>query len=919
MAGKGKPSGNLYWLFAILPAACVVWLFLQIPNIANQQIPQIDIAWVPELGTRLSFRLDGLSLLMSLLVLGVGALILIYASGYMDGHAKIGRFFAILIFFMVAMLGVVTANNIILLFVFWELTSISSYLLIGFDHENKTSQVAAQQALFVTGTGGLCLLAGLILLGNAAGSWELSEILQNGELIKQSSLFPMIILMVVLGAFTKSAQFPFHFWLPNAMAAPTPVSAYLHSATMVKAGIYILARLNPVLGESIGWTWTLILIGGFTALLGGWMAWQRPDLKQIMAYTTVSALGILVFLIGVGGKIGIKAMLLFLIVHSLYKGALFMTAGAIDHETGTRDINKLGKLARLMPITLAAVLAATLSMAGIPPLLGFTGKELIYEATVESHLGAVWLTMAAFAMNFFNVAAAGIIVYRPFFEEPAEDFDSSHVHEAPWTLWLGPIVLGGTALLSWIFIGSDFFSEQLFSPALSAVYGQTEVVYLYALPPVFDLIPILSILTIAAGLLFVIYHKRLLAWGGRWTNDIGAFGPEAGYFAFLDGILQIAHDFTNQMQNGYLRRYLAYVFVTLAVLTSLPLWLSGNGQGIPFLVVGQPQFQDIVLSLMIVAGALWVVIFPGRLSAIAALGVVGYGIALLFFYLNAPDLAMTQFAVETLIVIVFVLVIYKLPLYSARSTIIGRYRDWIISGIIGIVMFTLVMFVTSVPYSKHISDFYASNSYTLAKGRNIVNVILVDFRGLDTMVEVSVLAVAAIGVLALLATGKKVEEPGSKVISSLIFKTASRYLVPLILLFAVFTLLRGHNDPGGGFIAGLLAASAFVMYILAFSIEDAKELLKVRPMSLIAAGLTIALGSTLFAPLVLQQPFMEGIWGSYAIPAIGKLGTPLVFDIGVMLAVIGVVLAIVFGLAAEEDNLRRQTQRQGQRAGDDQL
>ncbi|MFK7804448.1 MAG: Na+/H+ antiporter subunit B [Anaerolineae bacterium] len=911
MAGKGNSSGNLFWLFGIIPAACVVWLFMQLPSIAAEQFPQIDIAWIPELGTRLSFRLDGLSLLMSLLVLGVGSLILIYASGYMDGHPKIGRFFAILILFMVAMLGVVTANNIILLFVFWELTSISSYLLIGFDHESAKSQVSAQQALFVTATGGLFLMAGLILLGNAAGSWELSEILQNKELIKESSLLPMIIFLIIIGAFTKSAQFPFHFWLPNAMAAPTPVSAYLHSATMVKAGVYILARLNPVFQDYAGWTWTLIIIGGITAFLGGWMAWQRPDMKKIMAYTTISALGLLVFLLGVGEKIGVKAMLVFLIVHSLYKGALFMTAGAIDHETGTRDINKLGKLARIMPITLIAVLAATLSMAGVPPLLGFTGKELIYEATLESSLGAVWLTIGAFAMNFFNVAAAGIIIYRPFFEEPSEDFDSSHVHEAPWTLWFGPIVLGATALASWIFIGSDLFSKLIFSPALSAVYGKTEVTYLYALPPEFNLIPMLSILTIVAGAIFVVFHKRLLAGATSWTEKIGDFGPEAAYFAFIDGMLKITHDFTALMQNGYLRRYLAYVFVTLVVLTSLPFWIYGEGLRTPFVLEGIPPINAIIISIVIIGGAIWVVRFPGRLSAIAALGVVGYGIAMLFFYFNAPDVAMTQFSVETLTVIIFVLVLYKLPQYRARTTDVGRYRDWIISGIVGLVMFTLVMFATSIPYSTHISDFYAETSYTLAKGRNIVNVILVDYRGVDTLVEITVLAVAAIGVLALLATSEKLDEKITLMIHSLIFQTASRYLVPIILLFSVFALLRGHNDPGGGFIGGLLASSAFVLYIFAFSIEDARALLRVRPITLIGIGLVVAVGSTLFAPIVFQQPFMQGVWGEVVIPAVGKLGTPLIFDIGVMITVVGVVLAIVFGLAAEEDNLRRTDPVQG--------
>ncbi len=905
MAGKAESQGNLYWLLSLLPAAAVIWLFLQISDVAQGKFPTLKLEWVPDLNTSLSFQIDGLSMLMSLLVLGIGALILVYASGYMDGHKKIGRFFAILIFFMLAMLGVVTANNIVLLFVFWELTSISSYLLIGFDHESPKSQKSAQQALFVTGSGGLCLLAGLILLGNMAGSWELSEILQNGEAIQASGLFPMASFLIILGAFTKSAQFPFHFWLPNAMAAPTPVSAYLHSATMVKAGVYILARFNPVLGDSLGWTWTLIIIGGFTAMLGGWMAWQQPDMKKIMAYTTISALGILVFLLGVGGKIATEAAILFLLVHSLYKGALFMIAGTVDHEAHTRDVNQLGRLGRLMPITFAAVIAATLSMAGIPPLLGFTGKELIYEATVESSLGATWLTVAAFVMNFFNVAAAGIILYRPFIEAPSDDFDSSHVHEGPWKLWLGPVVLGITAILSWIFIGGNFFSIEIFSPAVSAVYGKVVEIKLYALPPVFNIIPMLSILTIIAGFAFAFYHQKILSASKSLTGRVGNFGPEAGYFVFLDGMLELTRDFALTMQNGYLRRYLVYVFGTLLTLVLLPFILYGDWSHIQLVVQESPRINEVIISGIIVSAAFWVMKFTGRLSAIAALGVVGYGIALLFLYFDAPDLAMTQFSIETLTVIIFVLVLYRLPQYKTRTSSLGRYRDAVVAGFVGVVMFGLVLFVTSVPYSTHISEYYAASSYPLAKGRNIVNVILVDFRGIDTMVEISVLAVAGIGVLALLTKIPSKLDDQTLMSRSLIFRTASRYLVPIILLFSVFTLLRGHNDPGGGFIGGLLASSSFVLYIFAYSVEEAQDLLRVKPISLIGLGLVIAVGSALFAPVMGLGPFMKGIWGSYAIPAIGKLGTPLFFDIGVMLVVVGVVLTIIFALADEDENLHQ--------------
>ncbi|MEM7797825.1 MAG: hydrogen gas-evolving membrane-bound hydrogenase subunit E [Chloroflexota bacterium] len=703
---------------------------------------------MPALNVTLDFRIDGLSMLMSLLVLGVGGLILIYASGYMAGHPKIGRFFTILIIFMIAMLGVVTSNNIILLFVFWELTSISSYLLIGFNHESEKSQQASLQALFITGSGGLCLMAGLIMLGVAAESWVLSDILASGDIVRESSLYVPILVMVFLGCFTKSAQFPFHFWLPNAMAGPTPVSAYLHSATMVKAGIYLLARLNPVLGETLAWQWTLIIFGSITGLLGGWMAWQQIDLKRIMAYTTISALGILVFLLGLGETIGIKAMILFLLVHSLYKGAFFMVAGSVDHEAGTRDVNLLGGLYRSMPITFAAAVIAGLSMAGIT-LLGFVGKELIYEASVESHFGELLMTVLAFGMNFFNVAAAFIIVLRTFTEQPAPELKDRHVHEAPWTMWLGPIVLGLFSIVGYIFVESKFFSEELIGGAVSAVYGEFYEVHLHMFPSSWlKIVPILSIITIISGWLFYLIHTRMSLLSNRITGTFTEFGPEKGYFNFIDGVVDFATRTSKIWQSGYLRRYLLSVFLLLIILVGLPLLINANS--LTLSIVDTPRTYELFLSLVIVTAAIFVATTSRRLAAVAALGVVGYGVALLYMYFNAPDLAMTQFSIETLTVIIFVLIFYRLPPFVSMTTVGGRYRDLLVATLVGVCMFGLVLFVTSVPYSRHISDYYAAVSYSLAKGQNIVNVILVDFRGFDTLIEISVLGVAAIGVYALI-------------------------------------------------------------------------------------------------------------------------------------------------------------------------
>jgi len=654
---------------------------------------------------------------------------------------------------------VVTSDNIFLLFIFWELTSISSYLLISFKHQKEQSQKSAQQALIVTGSGGMALMAGLVLLGYAAGSWELSEILKLGHDFHNNPLYTAVLVLILLGAFTKSAQFPFHFWLPNAMAAPTPVSAYLHSATMVKAGVYLLARLNPILGETPAWMWTLVIFGGITGILGGWLAWQQSDMKKIMAYTTISALGILVFMLGAGGKIGVKGAVLFLVVHSLYKGALFMIAGAVDHETGTRDIHQLGGLMRTMPITFAAVALATLSMAGIPPLVGFIGKEVIYEATVESHMGPVLITTIAFLMNLFNVAAAFIILIEPFIKERPANSNAGKGHRAPWTLWFGPIVLGLVAVALWVFAESDWVSHYLMEGAVTSVYGKAVEVKLHRWPPYFNIVPILSIATILGGLGWWYIFGRIRPWAVQADKAISPYGPEQTYFRSLDGTLAFADRLTKSLQNGYIRRYLFVVVLTLVILVGLPLILvPSNVSLISGDLGGWPLVYEALLAVVIMAGAVMTITVKERLTAVAGLGVVGYGMAMLFTYFNAPDLAMTQFSIETLSVIIFVLVLYRLPGFDSFTSKGGRIRDGIIAGGVGTLITLLVLFVTSAPLSSHISDYYAEFSYSIAKGQNVVNVILVDFRGLDTMIEVAVLAVAAIGVYSLLKRESRLDE-----------------------------------------------------------------------------------------------------------------------------------------------------------------
>lgn len=740
----------LSWLVALLPLTIFAVLAMQLPVVAKS--PQlVSYAWVPSLNVSASLYLDGLSLLMGLIVSGVGTLIMIYAGGYLAGDGRIGRFYVIILIFMSAMLGVVLSDNIIFLFIFWELTSISSYLLIGFNFETKKSRNAARQALLVTGSGGLALMAGLILLGFISGSWQLSQIVTQGDVIRAHPLYGAALTLVLLGAFTKSAQFPFHFWLPNAMAAPTPVSAYLHSATMVKAGVYLLARLLPALGGTAAWFGWVTAVGVATALLGAWLSWQQTDLKRILAYSTVSALGTLVMLLGMGSSIAVKAAMLFLLVHSLYKGGLFMAAGAIDHETGTRDIGRLGGMARLMPFTMVGVLLAALSMAGLPPLLGFISKELMYEATLALAGWGWLLTGLTLAVNVFMVAAAAIVLLIPFFGAVTPQTAKPH-HAAPLSMWLGPVLLGLVALGAGLFSESTLVKKWLMTPAVTAVYGGAVEVKFglwHGLTPML----LLSVVTVTLGLVLYWLNGRLRPVATGWVTAVSRVGPEVAFERGLDGLLRFAGWVTALIQNGYLRFYLLFVMLTGLVLVGLT-FVRRHGYE-PFDHQITPRWYEIAIALVIILGAVSVVVARSRLFAVASLGVVGYGIALLYILYSAPDLAMTQFSIETLTVILFVLVLFRLPRFETISKPWDRVRDFVVASLVGGMMSLLVLSAKATEMEPALSNYFAKNSYGEANGRNVVNVILVDFRGADTMVEITVLAVAALGVYGLIKSSQR--------------------------------------------------------------------------------------------------------------------------------------------------------------------
>lgn len=730
------------WLLALLPLSLFLYFASFIESISDGEKITFTYAWVSSLNVELAFLLDGLSLLFALLISGIGVLIVLYSSGYLAGHAQLGRFYFYLLLFMGAMLGVVLADNLMTLFVFWELTSITSFLLIGFNHTEESSREAAKKALIVTGGGGLALLAGLILLGMEADTWTISELTSRHEALQSSSLYLPALLLILIGCFAKSAQFPFHFWLPYAMEAPTPVSAYLHSATMVKAGVYLLARLFPVLGGTDEWQVIVTSIGGLTMLIGGFIAWQHTDLKKILAYTTIGALGMLVFLLGIGTGLAVKSAMTFLLVHSLYKGALFMVAGAIDHETGTRDITQLSGLAKTMPFTAVSAAIAGLSMAGLPPMLGFIGKEMIYEAVQEAHdLFPTLLILAALVANGFSVTAAALVTMKPFLGKPLPE----HPHEAPLTLWIGPLLLGILTLL--FGAASTLLLKDFFGQTVEAVYGKPYEVKL-GLWHGFNTTLALSVVTLILGGLLFVFLKQILP-VVRPLNIGEKVGPDRWYNVGFNGLLDFASVTEGFFQNGYLRYYLMTIIFTLSGLLMLTIGAKVELTRIDF-HLDDLLPHEIALAGLMIASAMAITRTSSRLMAVAALGVLGYSVALLYVFYGAPDLAMTQFSIETLSVVVLVLVLYRLPKFKEISKPQTRLRDGLIAAMFGGLVTTLILMITSEPLASRLSPYFAENSYLLGKGHNVVNVILVDFRGFDTMGEITVLAVAAIGIFALL-------------------------------------------------------------------------------------------------------------------------------------------------------------------------
>ena len=864
-------------------------------------------AWIEAAGLSFGFRLDGLSLLFAGLILVIGLLIVIYARYYLSPKDCMGRFFAYMLMFMGAMLGVVLSENMINLVIFWELTSLASFLLISYWQHRKEARYGARLALAITGAGGLALLGGVLILGHIVGSYELTDVLANGELIKNHELYAPALILILLGAFTKSAQFPFHFWLPNAMAAPTPVSAYLHSATMVKAGIFLLARFFPALAGTELWVIIVSTAGLITFLLGAYTALFRHDLKGLLAYSTISHLGLITLLFGFGTPLAAVAGIFHIINHATFKASLFMVAGIVDHETGTRDMRRLGGLIKYMPHTAALGMIAAMAMAGVPLFNGFLSKEMFFTESVRvaGDLGPVWLLPVLVSIGgLLSVAYSLRFVHDTFFGQPDGDLPKTP-HEPPGMM-KRPVDLLVVLCLAVGIVPALVVGPLLHVAVTGVLQGE---------PPYYSLslwhglnVPLLmSAVALIGGVVLYLWRRPVFRLHGVSMAHLDARVP---YNRLMELLMRAGAGITAGIDNGRLGR-----IVLFTLLFSFVAGLGGylHAAGLPAVQAALDRTTagdagDWVtltgIALVILMTLVTVFGHRQRLFALIAMSVVGLGVAMLFARFSAPDLAMTQLSVEVVTMILLLLALFYLPQQSRRLTPPSRrWRDAGIAIAVGGGVSALTWAIISRPFET-ISGYFLDQAVPGGGGTNVVNVILVDFRGYDTFGEITVLALAALGIFAMLhdlSLPSSRRDPFGRAWSDdphpLLLRTFTQLILPLTLLFGVYVFLRGHNEPGGGFIAGLIVASAIVAQYMANGIENAEAKLHLPNHGIIGAGLLIAMGTGIVS-MLFGVPFLTSAVAHFKVPVIGEihLASAIAFDLGVFLVVLGSTVLILLNL-----------------------
>ena len=746
---------KLGWTISVVPFTCVSLILSLLPGVHAQGASTFHIPWVPRYGIALSFLVDGLSIFFGILISGIGLLVVIYSIWYLSEKEDRLKFYLYLMMFMGAMLGVVFSNNLFGMFTFWELTSVSSFLLIGFWYHKGASRYGATKALVITGVGGISMLAGFILLYTITGTFDISEILGMGDVIRASDFYVTALILIFLGCATKSAQFPFHVWLPNAMEAPTPVSAYLHSATMVKAGIFLVARLSPAFSGTAFWTGLVAGAGLTTMVVGGYLAIRQTDLKGLLAYSTISQLGMIMAMLGFGTQYGAEAAIVHIINHAGFKAALFMIVGIIDHGCGTRDLRYVGGLKKEMPHSFKIALVGCLSMAGLPIFGGFISKEMFYESTLHMpYPGLPFLIpfIAIFASMFTFAYSFKFLIWG-FYKEAPND-PPHHPHEASPLGLLSPAILATLVVL--LGIAPGLFAQALLAPAASAVSGQPAELNL-ALWHGMNTPLVMSFFTVLFGIFLFIRLKKVIPVQEKWEESLFWLSPNFVYNkGFLEGIPPLTETCLRRFQSGNLKHYLSIIIAFVMLSTVLFSMLRGSPLTATGLLETELSLPHLVTFVLLIAASLATALFKNRISAILALGMTGFLVAFFYVLMGAPDLALTQFLVESVSVILILLVFYFLPPYFKESASQRtKTADVSIALIVGGVMTYYMMMAMDSHLTETIASYYLEVSETLAGGRNVVNVVIVDFRGLDTMFEIAVFSIAALGIYGMLKLKKK--------------------------------------------------------------------------------------------------------------------------------------------------------------------
>jgi NADH:ubiquinone oxidoreductase subunit 5 (subunit L)/multisubunit Na+/H+ antiporter MnhA subunit len=925
------------WALGAMFAVSFAGLVSLLPAVSAEGALELGVPWLPQLGLSLSLYVDGLSLLFALVVTGIATAVFFYAGYYFEDAIEAGRFNALLLAFTGAMLLLVTAGNLLLLFVAWELTSIISFLLISFKGKDAEARRGAAQALVITGAGGLALLVAVLFTQSATGSLEVAQVLSTGELLRSSTLAPVIIVLLLLGAFTKSAQFPFHFWLPQAMSAPTPASAFLHSATMVKAGIFLLLRFYPLFGGEALWTTIVPAVGLTTMLLGAVLALKQPDLKGMLAFSTISLLGALVALIGLPDSLGLKAALVGILAHALYKCTLFLVVGAVDHATGTRNIHELGGLRARMPGFAAVTLIAGLSMAGFPPLFGFISKELLIGAVLD-HPVALLVVMISAALTvtvalrlFVEVFLGKAPIRLPQDEHEPHDehhplgddaYDYAHFHAVPRLMVAGPALLAGLSVVTGLLVAP--LIAPLIQPALA------DPVKLYLFPPEgINLVLVLSLTVLAAGAVIFALRRIWLGW-----SLPAIFTGSQGYSAVI-GAVEWAGDQLLKTQGGKIRYYLSAILLAVVILV-VPTTFTIVGQsGIqlpPVVITSATDLLKIALLAMALGATLVSILFARHLLAALALGIAGYLIGGIFLLEPAPDVALVQFLVETLATVLIIIILARTSEKERRvamtrvwkQTRAGVGRDALVAAVLGTVVGVFALLaVSSRSDPNPVSDWYLQNTLPQVAVTDVVAGIITDFRGTDTLVEITVFAMAALGVLTLLSRPRPggtlrlfgwgrprlvVNEPKAAIqedaerpddfvyrshLRDPITQLAASLVLPIALLIAFSQILYAGSGPGDGFTAGVISGLAVALWYVVFGYEETRRRLRwLHPTVFIGMGLTVALGNALL-PLAFGREFLSFTLATEFTFAGIKFASPLIFEIGICLTVFGGIVAIL--------------------------